>query len=64
MKISYEQLDLEVTKLYLQPFDGNDIESVILHCDRIGNFIEACGWRIDQYLEEGWDRMIRDRKKN
>ncbi len=64
MKVQYEILDLEVSKLYNQKVDSNDTEGVLKHLQFIKFFIEATGWDIQQYQDEGWNRMCRARSAN
>lgn len=64
MRISFEQLDLEVEKLYQRQIDENDLTTINEHCEFIHNFILACGWDMQEYLDEGWDRMWRKRMAN
>jgi hypothetical protein len=49
-RIPYLVLAMEVERLYQKdiPQDDKKIEE---HCAFISNYIEACGWSVDEYLE-------------
>lgn len=60
VRINFELLDFEVSKLYLKPIDPNDIEGVMKHCDFISQFIEAAGWTCEEYVDQMWSRTHRE----
>lgn len=48
MKVPYSQLSFEVDKLYNYKLtDEKEIEE---HCEYIRQFIEACGWEVEDYI--------------
>ena len=49
MKIPYEQIAIEVEKLYAQQIDIDDLQAVEEHCNYITQFIESCGWTVEEY---------------
>lgn len=53
-KLPYEQLSVEVEKLYSKPFEESNTKGILDHCEFIRNFIEACGWSVDEYIERMW----------
>lgn len=56
VKISYEILALNVEKLFQSGINLIDPEEINQHFQNIRNFIEACGWTIDDYTDHmmGW----------
>lgn len=54
-KLPYEQLSVEVDKLYSKSFDEKDVKGISEHCEFIRNFIEACGYTTEEYIERMWD---------
>lgn len=50
-KVPFEILFLEVEKLYQKQFPPGAYKAIEEHCEYISQFIEACGWSIDQYQE-------------
>jgi hypothetical protein len=60
MKTSFHILEPQVNKLYEKEFDSNDIESINNHCESIAQFIESCGWNVEDYIRA----MFRDELLN
>jgi hypothetical protein len=54
-KIAYEILAVEVDKLYLKELPLEDISGINEHIEFIKNFIEACGWSTDEYIQRIWE---------
>ncbi len=50
MKVPFNQLYIEVEKLYAKPFESTNISGINEHCDFIRSFIESCGWDVDSYI--------------
>lgn len=52
-KIVYEQVAIEVDKLYGKTFPpGTPNKEVEDHCEYIAKYIESCGWDTDEYMSE------------
>lgn len=49
----------QVEILFSKEFESNDTTGVVEHCDMIRDFIEACGWDVDEYIR----RMMRGENK-
>jgi hypothetical protein len=49
--ITFEQVSLEVEKLYSQDLK-EDPKAIEEQCLLIENFIEACGWSLDSFVEK------------
>jgi hypothetical protein len=52
LKLPYAVLSLEVDKLYPPHYELKPGETAESHCEDITDFIEACGWTVEEYLEE------------
>ena len=52
IKLSYEQVLLEVEKLYQVKFNDDEVEAINKHCNFISTYIEACGWDVDEFMEQ------------
>ena len=50
MKIAYEQVAIEVEKLYQKQFDDKDIKAIEEHCLFIQSFVESTGWEVDSFM--------------
>ena len=48
MKLPYAQLSVQVNKLY--DYKLTDEKAIEEHCEYIRQFIEACGWDVDDYI--------------
>lgn len=59
-RISYEILALQMEQLWNKNFESADVQSINSHCEYMQNFIEACGWKIDDYIH----RMMYDSNYN
>lgn len=53
MKLSYAQLSMQVDKLY--EYVLTDERAIEEHCEFIRQFIEACGWSVDDYINAMWN---------
>ena len=42
----------EVDKLYAVEFGDDDEEAIIKHCEYIAQFIQACSWTEEEYMDE------------
>lgn len=51
MRVSFQLLSFEVEKLYSKEFPPNSDKEIQEHCGFIGEFIRACGWEENEYLE-------------
>ena len=51
-RISYELLAYQVDKLYAVEFSDDDEDAIIKHCEYIAEFIKACGWQEEEYMDE------------
>jgi hypothetical protein len=49
--VSYEQLALEVEKLYSKQFNDHQVKEINEHCEYIADYIIACGWSVEEYLD-------------
>jgi hypothetical protein len=56
LKIPYLVMAMQLERLYQKEFHENDLKAIEEHCNYIAEFIEACGWTIDDYLA----RFIKD----
>lgn len=50
-KIPYEIMSIHVSQMYTKKFDENDIEAINKYCENIAEFIRACGWSEDEYVQ-------------
>jgi hypothetical protein len=50
-KVAFEMLDLQVAQMYTKKFDDNDIEAINKYCESIADFIKACGWTEESYVQ-------------
>jgi len=50
-KVAFETLDLQVASMYQKKFDENDIEAINKYCESIAEFIKACGWTEEEYVQ-------------
>lgn len=58
MRIPYEIVSIEVEKLYTKEFLPNDKRGIEEHCKFIQDYIEACGWKIDDYIGRMWQEEL------
>lgn len=52
MRVPYPILALEIEKLYLKEFPPNSDAAIEEHCVLIDEFICACGWSAEDYLQQ------------
>lgn len=50
MKISFEILNSQIEKIYNQEIDINNTDAVNAQAEYICDFVQACGWSWDDYL--------------
>jgi len=50
VKIPFDQLYIEVDKLYRKEFSANDSKGINAHCEFIGEFIRAAGYTEDEFI--------------
>ena len=55
VKIPYDIVVIQVEKLYTKEFDPSDDNGIAEHCEFIANFVESCGWSVEEYLERMWN---------
>lgn len=62
MKVPFNQLYMEVEKLYNKEFQPSEIQSINEHCDFIRSFIESCGWDVESYIRSmfGFDQKVNE----
>jgi len=48
MKIKFEIVDAQVEKMY--DFTITDVQDIDRRCLEIQDFIEKCGWNLDDYI--------------
>jgi len=61
MKLPYEQVSIEVDKLYDKKFPATATNREIEeHCQFIATFIEACGWDTESFISEYITRGTKD----
>lgn len=58
MKISFEELDYNVSKLYEMPIDEGNEEAIYIHCDMITSYIESVGWTEEEYNNKLYSNLI------
>ena len=51
-RVQYEVLALEVDKLYPPYYNLKPGETAEEHCEYIAEFIRACGWTEEEYINE------------
>ncbi len=49
-RIPFNQVELELNKLY--DFSITSDSQINKRCELIQNFVEACGWEIEDYIRE------------
>lgn len=49
MRTPYNQLYVEVNKLYAKSFDESDVKGINEWCEYIAEFIKANGWTEDEF---------------
>lgn len=54
IKIPYFQVAFEVEKLYQKKIDFSNTKTINEHCEFITDFIEACGYSIEEYCNLYW----------
>lgn len=54
MKLPYEYVSKHVELLYQRQFEPNQIEDINYWCDFIIEYIESCGWNVEEYVEVMW----------
>lgn len=52
LKVPYRVLALEVDKLYPPHYQLKENETEEEHCEYIAQFIESCGWTVEEYMEK------------
>jgi len=50
-RIPYEIMSYQVELLYQKQFDSNQDAAITKHCEYIAEFIRACGYTEEEYLE-------------
>lgn len=59
-KVSYEILTAEVDKLYQKQIPIGNNQAIEQHCEFIASFIESCGWTVEEYFEEFFNRNLKE----
>lgn len=49
-RVSFEVLNVEVSKLYEKRFHPSEVNAINKHCEYIGEFIRACGWTEEEFI--------------
>lgn len=60
MKLSFEQVSIQVDKLYDQVIPLDDLEAIGEQCQLIDSLIEGCGWQVNEF----WERWIQEQDIN
>ena len=68
LKVPYELVYQQWDKLYAKEFPpGTDDKVIEKHCEEISDFVENCGWTVEDFMEEymrrGLDEIFPDPKK-
>lgn len=59
LKVPYEQVYEQWDKLYEKQFPQGTPDSVIeKHCEDIADFVESCGWTVEEFMEEYMHRAL------
>ncbi len=58
-KIPFGLVSIQVEKLFSKEFAEDDVASIVEHCDMIRNYIELCGWSVEDYTRQ----MMRNGKE-
>lgn len=64
MRIQYEILAVEVSKLYPPHYTLKSNETIDQHLMDIETFIRSCGWSVEEYMEEYIHRGVMDVNSN
>lgn len=59
-KISYDVLAVEIEKLYPPIYVLSPNETIDDHLKYIETFIESCGWKVEDYMQEYIHRGVKD----
>lgn len=51
IKVAFETLDFQVAHMYTKKFDEDDIQAINQYCENIAEFIKACGWDEESYIQ-------------
>lgn len=51
VKQSWEYVSREVDRLYEKKFDPTDTQAIEAHCMFIVDFLHACGWTEEEYID-------------
>lgn len=54
MRLPYAYVSKQVDMLFERQFDLNQTDDVNAWCDFIIEYIESCGWNINDYVEAMW----------
>lgn len=49
-KLSFQELEHYVDKLYDVPFDEDEVDKINKHCNYIISFIRSKGWTEEEYI--------------
>lgn len=49
-RIPYEQVALQMERLWSVPIDHTDEAAMEKHCDLLRGYVEGCGWTVDDYI--------------
>lgn len=52
IKIPFEILSIQVEKIYNQEINTNDLTAINKQAEYVCDFVEACGWSWDDFLNE------------
>ena len=61
LKVPYELIYEQWDKLYTKEFPpGTPDEVIEAHCESISDFVENCGWTVEEFMEEYMNRSLHE----
>ena len=61
LKLPYEVVSQQWDKMYAKQFpEGTDEKVIAKYCEDIADFVEACGWTVEEFMEEYIHRELKD----
>jgi|HubBroStandDraft_5_1064220.scaffolds.fasta_scaffold40794_5 hypothetical protein len=51
MRVQFEVVDLAIAQMY-NDVDYSTTDKIDAHCQMVESFLEACGYTVDEYLEQ------------
>ena len=61
LKVPYELVYQQWDKFYTKEFPaGTDDKVIEKHCEEISDFVENCGWTVEDFMEEYMRRSLQE----